>query len=364
VFADELAGGVQGAALPEIQHGLGLSYAGVGLLASLPIMVGGILELPLGFFSQRRVAVLCGGAVFVLSLGGAAFARSLPQLLACFIAFYPASGAFVSLTQAGLMDAFPQRRAQVMARWDLAGDAGAVAGPALLVAVFWADGDWRAAYLVLAGLSAIVWMGVWRRGPVGDEHVSRSRLRDVAAALRETGAARWLALLQVADLLVDVTTGFVAVYLVDVAHASPSVAAIAVAIRLAAALGGDAALVIVLERVSDITALRLSAVAASLLYPAFLLAPGLPLKLTALAAVSAVTAWWYPILNARLYGALPGRSSMAVTLTTAASLAGGLGPLAIGFAAGRVGLAWALGGLVIVPVLVLAGTRAEKSARG
>jgi MFS transporter, FSR family, fosmidomycin resistance protein len=361
VFADELAGGVQGAALPEIQHGLGLSYAGVGLLTSLPIMVGGLLELPLGFFSQRRVAVLCGGAVFVLCLGGAAFAWSLPQLLACFIAFYPVSGAFVSLTQAGLMDAFPQRRAHVMARWDLAGNVGAVAGPGLLMAVLQAGGDWRAAYLVLAGLSAVVWTGVWRRGPVGEERVSGSRLGAVAAAFRETDAARWLVLLQVADLLVDVTTGFVAVYLVDVAHATPSVAALAVAIRLAAALGGDAVLVVVLEHVSDVTALRLSAIAASLLYPAFLLAPGLALKLTALAAVSAVTAWWYPILNARLYGALPGRSSVAVTLTTAASMAGGLGPLAIGFAAGRVGLAWALGGLVIVPLLVLAGTRGSKA---
>ena len=45
-------------------------------------------------------------------------------------------------------------------------------------------------------------------------------------------------------------------------------------------------------------------------------------KLVVLAALSAATAPWYPILQARLYGSLPGRSSVAVTLSSAAGLAG------------------------------------------
>ena len=44
-------------------------------------------------------------------------------------------GAFVSLTQAEIMDAWPDRQARLMARWDLAGSAGALAGPLLLTAV-------------------------------------------------------------------------------------------------------------------------------------------------------------------------------------------------------------------------------------
>jgi FSR family fosmidomycin resistance protein-like MFS transporter len=303
--------------------------------------------------------------------------------------FYPASGAFVSLTQAELMDAWPDRQAQVMARWDLAGSTGAVAGPLLLTAVLAAGGGWRAAYLVLAAAAALAWLGTRLRDPLpagsveaaaldsaaagleaaalepaavepeaADGQPWTARAREVLAALRDWSVLRWLLLLQVADLLVDVFTGFLGLYLVKVAHLSPAVAALAIAIRLGAGLAGDAALVVVLERVSDLTVLRAGAVAAALLYPAFLLVPGTVAKLVILAALSMATAPWYPVLQARLYGSLPGRSSIAVTLSSAAGLAGGLGPLAVGLIADAFGLPWALAGLVAVPVAVLAGTAA------
>jgi len=337
----------------------------------VPLLVGGFLELPLGVLAgqgrRRRLAIL-GGVIFVLTLLGVASARSFTVLLCAFVAFYPASGAFVSLTQAEIMDAWPDRQAQVMARWDLAGSTGAVAGPLLLTAVLASGDGWRAGYLVLAGLAALVWLGAYLRGPAApaagspdaasdDERAERrpwtERAREIAAALRDWGTLRWLLLIEVADLLVDVFTGFLALYLVDVAHLPPAVAALAIAIRLGAALAGDAALVVILERAGDLAVLRASAAAAALLYPGFLLVPGTVPKLVVLAALSAATAPWYPLLQARLYGSLPGRSSVAVTLSSAAGLAGGLGPLAVGLVAQGFGLSWALAGLVVVPVLVL-----------
>ena len=349
----------------------------------MPLLVGGFLELPLGVLAgqgrRRRLAILGGGVIFVLTLLAVASARSFTVLLCAFVAFYPASGAFVSLTQAEIMDAWPDRQAQVMARWDLAGSAGAVAGPLLLIAVLASGGGWRAGYLVLAGLAALVWLGAYLRGPAAPaagspgadsdsdgERAERrpwtERAREIAAALRDWGTLRWLLLLEVADLLVDVFTGFLALYLVDVAHLTPAVAALAIAIRLGAALAGDAALVVVLERAGDLAVLRASAAAAALLYPGFLLVPGTVPKLVVLAALSAVTAPWYPLLQARLYGSLPGRSSVAVTLSSAAGLAGGLGPLAVGLVAQGFGLGWALAGLVVVPVAILlvpAGARSQ-----
>jgi hypothetical protein len=44
---------------------------------------------------------------------------------------------------------------------------------------------------------------------------------------------------------------------------------------------------------------------------------------------------------------------VAVSLSSAAGLAGGLGPLAVGLAAQRFGLSWALTGLAVVPLVVL-----------
>ncbi len=352
----------------------------------MPLLVGGFLELPLGVLAgqgrRRRWVILGGGVIFVLTLLGVASARSFTVLLCAFVAFYPASGAFVSLTQAEIMDAWPDRQAQVMARWELAGSTGAVAGPLLLTAVLAGGGGWRVGYLVLAGLTTLVWLGACLRGPssavagsptadaagkaAAEKPAERqpwtARARDVAAALRDWGTLRWLLLIEVADLLVDVFTGFLALYLVDVAHLAPAVAALAVAIRLGAALAGDAALVVIVERAGDLAVLRATAAAAALLYPGFLLVPGTVPKLVVLAALSAATAPWYPLLQARLYGSLPGRSSVAVTLSSAAGLAGGLGPLAVGLVAQGFGLSWALAGLVVVPVAVLlvpAGARSR-----
>jgi MFS transporter, FSR family, fosmidomycin resistance protein len=311
--------------------------------------------------------VLAGGIVFTLSLLAVAGARSFLVLLAAVTVFFPASGAFVSLTQAELMDAWPDRQAQVMARWDLAGATGAVAGPLLLIAVLAAGGGWRVTYLVLAAVAAVAWLGTCLRPPACAASVDavgsdagdvafRDRARMVLAALRDWSTVRWVLLIEVADLLVDVLTGFLAVYLVDVARLPPAVAALAIALRLGAGLAGDAALVFVLERVADVTLLRVTAAAAAVLYPGFLLAPGPVTKLVILAVLSAATAPWYPLLQARLYGSLPGRSSVAVTLSSAAGLAGGLGPLAVGLLAGAFGLSWALAVLVVVPAAVLAGT--------
>ncbi len=356
----------------------------------MPLLAGGLLELPLGVLvgegRRRRLATLGGGVFFVLTLLAVASARSFAVLLAAFVAFYPASGAFVSLTQAELMDTWPDRHAQVMARWELAGSTGAVAGPLLLTAVLAAGGGWRDAYLILAALAAVTWLGICLRGPgpgdpapgspapgspgpavapdteAADSGPWTVRAREALAALRNRDTLRWLVLLQVADLLVDVFSGFVALYLVDVAHLRPAIAALAIAIRLGAALGGGAALVVVLERAGDLVVLRATAAAAALLYPGFLLVPGVVPKLMLLAALSAATAPWYPLLQARLYAGLPGRSSVAVTLSSAAGLAGGLGPLAVGLAAQWLGLPWALAGLAVVPVLVLAVSASARRA--
>src|SRR6266700_4226467 len=168
-LVDELVDGTKGAACPLIRHDLALSYAQIGLLASVPLLLGSLLELPVGVLAghgrRQRVAVLAGGVAFIGSLVAAATAHSFAALLIAFVTFFPASGAFVSLTQSGLMDADPDRREQHMARWDLAGSAGAVAGPVLLVGVLAAGGGWRAAYLVLAVCAAAAWLGAARRGP-------------------------------------------------------------------------------------------------------------------------------------------------------------------------------------------------------
>jgi MFS transporter, FSR family, fosmidomycin resistance protein len=376
-LADELVDGTKSAALPLIRQTLHLTYGQVGLLASVPLLLGSLLELPVGVLAgtgrRRRLAVLAGGAVFILSLAAAAAARSFAELLAALVIFFPASGAFVGLTQSGLMDADPARRGPHMARWDLAGSVGSVAGPVVLIAVLAAGGGWRPAYLVLAGFAAAAWLAAARNPPpsapgagaagaaagvpqaAAAARGAAAAARRALAALGRAGVARCLVLLQICDLLLDVLTGFVALYLVDAGRATPAQAALGVAVRLGAGLAGDAGLVWALERFAGLTLLRVSAAAAAVLFPGFLLVPGIGPKLLLLAVLSAATAPWYPVLQAELYGCLPDQSGVAVSLSSAAGLLGGAGPLAVGFAAQHVGLAWALAGLAAVPPLLLGG---------
>src|SRR5512136_2984880 len=106
-FLDELVFGVREAAWPLIRDDLGLSYTQVGLLLSLPSLVSSIVEPVLGILGdvwKRRVLILGGGVLFALALTLTATSASFMLLLVSFILFYPASGAFVSLSQASLMD--------------------------------------------------------------------------------------------------------------------------------------------------------------------------------------------------------------------------------------------------------------------
>ncbi|GEM_PF-25218 len=388
--------GTKSAALPLIRHDLALSYGQIGLLASVPLIVGSVAELPAGILAgsgaRRLRVILAGGLLFIAALALAATAASFLTLVVALVLFFPASGAFVSLTQSALMDADPARQPQLMARWALAGSAGAVLGPLLLAAVLAAGGSWRGAYLLLSGAAAAAWLGAAGTGlpgrpagrgqlhpataprpgqtaadrgerpagPAGPgtglRHVV-ARACSVVSSVRRGHAVRWLALLQVADLLTDVLTGFVALYLVDVVHATAAQAALGIAVRLAAGLAADAAVVPAADQLSSTTLLRASAAAAAVLYPAFLVVPGLGLKLVLLALLTAATSPWYTIMQAELYRSLPGQSGLVVSLSSAAALIGALGPLAVGFAAARWGLAWALAGLIAVPVTVLLAAR-------
>jgi FSR family fosmidomycin resistance protein-like MFS transporter len=329
--------------------------------------------------------VLAGGAVIVASLAAVAAARSATVLLAAFVAFFPASGAFVSLTQAALVDRAPGRQQQRMAAWNLAGSAGAVGGPLLLAGVLAAGGSWRSAYLLLAAAAgaalAVAVLAAPSRQPAwldpaasagagsaglgggdadpegeGDDDGNgrrRTSVREALSALRHRDVARWAVLLEISDLLLDVLTGYIGIYLVDVAGASPAEAAVGVAVRLGAGLAGDALFVVISGRVNGPAALRISAIAACALYPAFLLVGWLPAKLAILAVLSMATACWYPVIQAGLYTSLPGRSGIAVFLSSAAALVGAAGPLAVGFIAQQAGLTWALAVLAAAPAAVL-----------
>ena len=139
-------------------------------MLSVPNLVSLVVEPLLGVVAvtwRRRALVLGGGVCFAAGLALAAGASSFWILLVAFCVLYPASGAFVALSQASLMDLEPERREHNMARWTFAGAVGAVTGPLLLAGVAWAGLGWRWLFLSFA-LLALALVLLARRAPDTD----------------------------------------------------------------------------------------------------------------------------------------------------------------------------------------------------
>jgi len=365
-FLDEVLDGVRGAAWPLVRDDLRLTYTQIGLLISVAPMVGNLVE-PVFFILadvwKRRVFVRAGGVLFAASLLLLALSQNFYALMLAYVVFNPASGAFVGLSQAALMDADPARREQNMARWTLSGTLGNFVGP-VLVGVFVTYGlGWRWLYVWLAAFSVGVLALTWRLPfptPAAnkEEHEGlgfRDGVRDAVRAMRRREVLRWLVLLRFGDFTSDVLRGFLALYFVDVAGASEATAALSVVVWTSASLPGDVLLIPLLERVRGISYLRVSTACVLLIFPAFLLADGLWMKFALLGLLGLANAGWYAILKAQLYAELPGRSGTAMTLGNIFGLVGDFVPLALGAFAQRFGLEAMMWLLLFGPASLLAG---------
>ena len=320
----------------------------------MPNLVALVVEPVLGVAAvtwRRRALVLGGGLAFALALALAAGAPSFWLLLVAFSLLYPASGAFVSLSQAALMDLQPDRREHNMARWTFAGGVGVVLGPLALAGLAWAGFGWRELFAGFAVLALALVLRV-RRSPETTDAVERPRLREALRAIGRRDVFRWLFLLELSDLLGDVLLGFLALYFVDAVGSSRATGGLAVAVWSAAGLVGAGAMIPLLRRVDGLRYLRVSAVLSALLFTGFLLAPGIEAKLALVGAIAVVNAGWYSVLQARLYGALDGKSGLVLTAGALFPLNAVL-PLGIALLAERWGLAAALWPLLAAPAALV-----------
>ncbi len=365
-FLDELVFGVTDAAWPFIQTELHLNYTQIGILLTVPGIVSSFIEPFLGILGdvwKRRLLILGGGICFVLALLMTSLSVSFLLLLCAFCLFYPASGAFVSLSQATLMDVDPSRHDHNMARWTFAGSLGVVLGPPLLVGLSALGWGWRGVFLALTLLAGLVLVFAWRKIPRDAADLPKlpsfrglwDGLKDALSALRNQDVLRWLVLLEFSDLMLDVLLGFLALYFHDVAGLTESWAAGAVFIWLVVGLLGDFLLIPLLEEVDGLAYLRWSVLLELVLFPAFLLVPWTWLKLVLVGLLGFFNSGWYAILKARLYSTLPGQSGTVMALDNVTGIVGGLLPFGLGLAADAFGLRVAIWLLLAGPLALLIG---------
>ena len=362
-FFDELNYGAEGAALPAIRTDLALSYAQIGLLLGLPSIINTLIEpvlMLLGDTRWRKQIMLGGGLVIAASLLAIASAQSFPILLLALILSYPASGAFVSLAQATLMDLNPGREAQSMARWTVAGSLGNLIGPLLLAGGFALGWGWRWVYAALAGLCLALVLLTWPRKLPAHPHATvetANSLRSLLAGLKDAGTnprlLRWMALLQFSDLLLDVLTGYLALYFTDVGGFSKAQTGLLLSGVMLAGLIANIALVPLLERVPGRRVVRSSAAVVIPLYAAWLLAPWAWAKIGLIILIRLVTLGWYEVLQGEAYAAAPGRSGTVMALNSLAGLAGGGMAWLVGWVAAQAGLPAAMWLLLLGPVCLV-----------
>lgn len=365
-FLDELVYGVGETAWPLMRDDLHLTYTQIGLLLSLPGIIAAFIEPFIGVLGdvwKRRALILAGGVFFTLSLLLASASFSFILLLSAFILFHPSSGAFVSLSQASLMDSDAKRHEQNMARWTLAGTLGVLAGPLLLGLFVYLGLGWRGTYALLASLSTLILLLAFKRIPPDAFPASRPSFgllldgfRAALAALKRKEVWRWLLLLEFSDLMLDVLLSYLALYFVDVARVAETQAGIAVAFWLALGLFTDFAFIPFIDRRPDsVKFLRLTAAAQMVFFPLFLLVPGFLPKLVMITFVNFFNTGWYSILQGRLYSALPGQSASLMAIGAVTTPIAKLLPLLIGFLADRFGLQAAMWLLLLGPIALLVG---------
>ena len=335
-------------------------------MLAVPGFVGSALDPLLGVAgdtARRRLLIVVGGIGFAVSAAMTAAAGGFWLLLAALVLGNPATGAFVSLAQATLMDADPAQRVRNMARWTLAGSFGYVGGPLLLVVAVYVGVGWRGAVAALAAAALPLTLAALRfpSPRPGTAPPLRKAVREALAAVRRREVLRLLLLLEAADLLLDGFHGFIALYLHDAVGLPASTAALGVAVWTGAGLAGDWLLLPMLHRTAGERIIRATALLSLGAYPAFLLVPGLAPKFALLAALGLLNSGWYAVPKAWLYDALPEQSGAAVAVGGLGGIAGAAVPLLLGFLAGAAGVAATMWLLLLAPVALLALT-AERPA--
>ena len=371
-FLDELVFGVGEVALPFLRDDLHLSYTQIGLLLSLPGIIAAFIEPFIGILGdvwRRRTLILVGGILFTVSLFLTSASFSFLYLLFSFILFFPSSGAFVSLSQATLMDSDPARHEQNMARWTFAGSLGVLSGPLLLGLFVYFGLGWRGTYAALASFSILCLLAALRYLP--PDRLSSPSLpslgrvfdgfRAAFASLKRSDVWRWLLLLEFADLMGDVLFSYLALYFVDVGRATETQAGLAVTVWLAIGLVSDFLFIPFIDRQRDVLRfIRITALFEIFAFAVFLLTPGFIPKLVIVILVNLLNTGWYPVLQGRLYSSLPGQSASIMAIGSVTAPLAKFFPFLIGFLADQFGLQNAMWILILGPFALLIGLPRRK----
>lgn len=361
-FLDEFIYGLESAVLPTLKSDLNLTYTQVGLLFTLPALVAVFAEPLIGLLgdtAHRRLLVVGGLIATFVSLVLVALGQTYFVILVAYTIMASASGAYVNLSQATLVDRAADRAEQTMARWVLVGSVAVTVSPLIVTAAFGLGYGWRGLYWGLAGMAGCFLALLWPvrfTGHAGaeDESVSPRKLLSMFwEGLRNSELLRWVLLAEVADLMLDKHLEVTGLYFHDVVGVSLTAASGVVAWMSIVGLVGSFIFVPVIERVDGLKLLRSTAWIVLITYCVYLLVPNVWVKVGLIAVLSFCTSSWFPTLRAKSFQALAGQSGVVMAVSSVANLSSLFVPLVIGSLADAFGLGSAMWLLALGPVALL-----------
>jgi MFS family permease len=376
-LVEELSSGVPSSGAPDIERGLALSHtATAAVLFSLPGIVSFVLD-PVVFVLADRFGraplARAGLAAMALAFAVAAVAPG-PVTLACAMAVWHTATGTASLTEATLVDLWPERRARTLARWSLMAMLGDLAAPVLLGALALLGvgaAGWRVAFGVVGGFVALLALAVTLRpypapaaSPDEDEPTLWQAVRD---ALRDRTLIAWLFGMELCNLLDEVLVVFATIRVRDELGGSPLWQSATVGAFVAGGIVGLVALERLLVRHAERRLLIASGLACAALFLAWLLAPAPWLAAALMFPVGVTTAPLYPLATAQAYARRPERTGIIVVASHVFAPFALALPWLLGLAADRFGVPAALALLIAQPVglvILAAATTGGLDSRG
>ncbi|MFK7985316.1 MAG: sugar MFS transporter [Sandaracinaceae bacterium] len=356
---DELYSGVPSVAAEDIRSSLGVDYEGALLtLWFVPGVVALLVEPVLFVLADRHPRRwFVSGGLFAMGVAGllAAWAPSATWLAVAVALAWVGSGSGVTLSEATLADAHPERRPQMLARWALLGEVGDLGAPLLVAGMAWLGLGWREAFTVV-GVLVILWSGMllFPRFPVpgddDDEDEDEPLLVGVRAAFKNRVLLGWLGATALCEFLDELVVVFAALRMRGVLGYSPQENAWVIGAGVVGAIVGAAGAERVLRTAPPMRVLLVASVGAGLSLVGWLLAAEVSLSAVTFFCLGLCVAPMYPIANAEAYAALPDRSgtvNAARHVFTPVTLAL---PWALGALADEVGIVWAMSALLVQPL--------------
>jgi MFS family permease len=353
---DELSSGIAPNGSPDLLREFHVSPALAAGWTLVAMQLFGALEAPLFALTARwhRRSLLSAAQLAMAATCLCAAAASSHFLLLLALLFYgPATGIACGTAQAALVDAAPVEGEGTLSRWALYQSMGDLAAPLLLAGLALFGSGLRAAFVVAAALAMAQALLVRAGPPLPRAMPASEEESDEPGRAGLRGAILWCGAGVLCTLMDEALVSFGALHL-EALGATPLQRGLALGAATLAAIGALVVVERIPARLSGMRLLLVSSGGCAAVFAGCLVSSSLPVCAALLAVTFGLAAPLHPVVSARAFAALPGRSTVVNIVNSTMATVELAIPLLLGAIADRFGVRAALAAMILEPVALFA----------